>query len=128
MDPDPSFDLAAAGLRGDGRELASSVEVLAAKLEGALPGRARVERRGGGLLGRGPKHVRSIEVELGECNYRLQFDEGRLEGSRVRQSGGIAIKREPLDPDAWVAALTDDLRAEAERTSEARAALERLLA
>jgi len=125
---DESFDLAAAGLRGDGSELETSVEVLASKLEQALPGRARVERRGAGMLGRGPKRVRAVEVVLGDCSYRLDYADGRLQGSRERQSGGIAIKRETLDPDAWVAALTGDLRDEAERSAEARAALERLLA
>jgi hypothetical protein len=128
MDPDDSFDLAAAGLRGAGAELGTSVEVLAAKLEQALPGRATVERRGGGLLGRGPRQVRSMRVDLGGCCYRLGFDDGRLQGSRERQSGGIAIKRETLDPDAWLAALTADLREEAQRSAEARTALERLLA
>jgi len=122
-----TFDLAAAGLRGDGAELATSLEVLAAKLEGALPGRARVERGGGGLLGRSPKRVRRVQVELGNCIYRLDIDGDRLEGSRERQVGGIAIKREPLGAEDWLAALTADLRAEAERSAEARAALERLL-
>jgi len=127
MDPDPSFDLAAAGLRGDGAELASSVEVLAVKLEQALPGRALVERRGGGLLGRGTKRIVSIEVALADCRYRLAFNKGRLEGTRMRQSGGIAIKRETMEAGDWLAALTDDLRDEAERSAEARAALEKLL-
>lgn len=128
MEQDTSFDLAAAGLRGDGAELAMSFEVLAGKLEAALPGRARVERRGGGLLGRGPRRVRSVQVELGGCSYRLEMDGERLQGSREHRSGGIAIKREPLEPASWVAALTDALREEAERDGEARAALERLLA
>lgn len=57
-----TFDLAAAGLRGDGAELVTSEEVLAAKLEQALPGQARVERSGGGLLGRGRKRVRAVRV------------------------------------------------------------------
>ncbi len=118
----------AAGLRRDGAELATSLEVLAVKLERALPGRATVQRRGTGLLGRGPKRVRDVRVELGDCCYRLEVADGRVAGSRERQSGGIAIKREPLDPEAWVAALTDDLREEAQRSDEARAALERLLA
>ena len=82
------------------------MEVLAAKLEQALPGQARVERRGGGLLGRGEKHVRAVRVELGTASYQLAVDGGALEGFRERQVGGIAIKREPLDPDAWIAALT----------------------
>ena len=122
-----TFDLAAAGLRGDGAELAMSVEVLAAKLEQALPGVARVERRGGGLLGRGEKRVRRVQVELGSCCYQLTVDGARIEGFRERQSGGIAIKREPLDPDAWIAALTDELQSEAQRSAEARTALEGLV-
>jgi hypothetical protein len=122
-----TFDLAAAGLRGDGSDLAISIEVLAAKLEQALPGQARVERRGGGLLGRGDKRVRAVRVELGTAAYLLGVNGGRVEGFRERQVGGISIKREPLAPDEWIAALTADLRAEAQRSAHARAALEELL-
>jgi hypothetical protein len=122
-----SFDLAAAGLRVDGADLTMSVEVLASKLEQALPGVARVVRRGGGLLGRGEKRVREVRVELGTSCYQLAVDGPRVEGFRERQVGGIAIKREPLDPDAWIAALTADLREQAERSAQARTALEKLL-
>jgi len=124
---DESFELAAAGLRGDGAELATSVEVLAAKLEQALPGRTRVERRGAGLLGRGERRVRQMSVELGSNRYQLAVEGGHIEGFRERQVGGIAIKREPLPPQDWIRALTEDLRAEAERSSQARDALEKLL-
>ena len=126
-DDEQTFDLAAAGLRGDGTDLAISFEVLASKLEQALPTQARVERRGGGLLGRGEKRVRAVRVELGTAAYLLGVEGGRLQGFRERQVGGIAIKRETLDPDEWIAALTADLRAEAERSAHARAALEELL-
>jgi hypothetical protein len=126
-DGEGGFDLAAAGLRVDGADLATSVKVLASKLEQALPGVTRVERRGGGLLGRGEKQVRRVQVELGSCCYELAVDGLRVQGFRERQSGGIAIKRESLDPDAWIAALTADLRAEAERSAQARTALEELL-
>jgi len=127
MPSDETFDLSAAGLRADGADLRISVEVLAAKLETSLPARTRVERGGGGLLGRGPKHVRRLRVELGGCAYELSVDGDRVEGFRERKSGGIAIKREALDPDAWIAALTAELQAEAERSAEARAALEGLV-
>ncbi len=130
MPADETFDLSAAGLRADGTDLRISVEVLATKLESSLPGRTRVERRGGGLLGRGEKHVRQIQVDLGSdsgTRYELSIDGDRVEGFRERKSGGIAIKREPLDPDAWIAALTAELQAEAERSAEARAALEGLV-
>ncbi len=127
MPTDQDFDLSAAGLRADGTDLRISVEVLASKLEESLPGRARVERRGGGLLGRGPKRVREVRIELGGNGYQLTVSDERVEGFRERQVGGISIKRETLTPDQWVAALTADLRAEAERSADARAALERLL-
>jgi len=124
---DDDFDLAAAGLRVDGADVAGSTEVLASKLEHALPGRVSVRRSGGGLLGKGPKRVREVRVELGTCQYELLVDGDRVQGVRGRQSGGIAIKRETLDPGSWLAALTADLQEEAQRSSEARAALERLL-
>jgi hypothetical protein len=130
MPTDESFDLSAAGLRADGTDLRISVEVLAAKLESSLPGRTRVERRGGGLLGRGEKHVRQIQVELGSdsgTRYELTIDGERVEGFRERKSGGIAIKREALDPDQWIAALTAELQSEAQRSAEARQALEGLV-
>jgi hypothetical protein len=122
-----TFDLAAAGLRADGEDLRVSLEVLASKLESSLPGRAQVERRGSGLLGRGEKHVRRVQVQLGELRYQLTLAGERVEGFREREVGGIAIKREPLDPQAWVSALAEDLRAEAQRSADARVALERLL-
>ncbi len=130
MPADETFDLSAAGLRADGTDLRISVEVLASKLESSLPGRTRVERRGGGLLGRGEKHVRQIQVELGSgsgTRYQLEIDGDRVEGFRERKSGGIAIKREPLDPDQWITALTEELQAEAQRSAEARTALEGLV-
>ncbi len=125
---DQDFDLAAAGLRADGEDLRVSLEVLASKLEQSLPGRARVERKGGGLLGRGEKHVREVKVELGDMRYQLTIEGERAAGFREKQVGGIAIKREPLDPQAWVSALAEDLRVEAQRSAEAREALARLLA
>jgi hypothetical protein len=127
MSAEDVFDLAAAGLRADGAELRISVEVLAGKLEEALPGCTRVQRSGGGLLGRGQRHVRGLAVVLAGNRYELQVDGSGLQASRQREVGGITIKREALSPDAWIAALTSDLRAESESSSAARAALEGLL-
>ncbi len=126
-DAGADFDLAAAGIRADGSDLRISLEVLATKLEQSLPGSTRVQRGGGGLLRRGPSHVTELKVELGAMRYQLSVVGDRLDCSRERQVGGIAIKREPLDPAEWVAALADDLRSEAERSSSARDALARLL-
>src|ERR1700728_408656 len=126
MAVDDDFDLSAAGLRADGSDLRISVEVLASKLESALPSQTRVERRGGGVLGRGEQRVRQLSVSLGDTSYELTVAE-RVEGFRKREVGGIAIKREALDPGEWVGALAADLREEAQRSAEARTALERLV-
>lgn len=124
---DDDFDLAAAGLRLDGADVAASVEVLASKLEQALPGRVAVARSGGGLLGRGRHRVRELRVELGDSSWVLVLEGERLQGTRGREVGGIAIKREQLDAASWIEQLTEVLREEAQRSGEARAALERLL-
>jgi hypothetical protein len=126
-DASPNFDLTAAGLRADGSDLRVSIEVLASKLEQALPGHTRVERQGGGLLHRGEKHLRSLRVELDGASFQLAVDGDRLDCARERQVGGVSIKRELLDPAAWVSALADALRVEATRSGQARQALERLL-
>lgn len=127
MDSEETFDLAAAGLRADGTDLRMSVEVLASKLESSLPGRCRVERRGGGLLGRSAKRVRRLTIDLGGSTYELNVSDEQIEGFRGREVGGISIKREPLTPDAWIAALTAELRSEAQRSAQARSALQGLL-
>jgi hypothetical protein len=126
-DSGQDFDLFAAGLRADGSDLRIYVEVLAAKLEEALPGQARVRRGGGGLLRRGERRVSELRVELPGTRYQLAFEGERVECFREREVGGISIKREPLDPERWVSALAGDLRNEAERSSDAREALARLL-
>ena len=102
------------------------MEVLAGKLEQALPTHTRVERRGRGLFGR-EKSVARIEVRLGSSVLSLRRVNGRIEGWREREVGGISIKREPLDVDAWVSALAQELREASGRSAEAREALARLL-
>lgn len=127
MTDEETFDLAAAGLRADGTDLRVSLEVLTSKLEQALPGHCRVERHGEGILGRGEKHVRRVAIDLGGSTYELHVSGERIEGFRERQVGGISIKRETLTPDQWIAALTTELQSEAQRSAEARSALEGLL-
>jgi hypothetical protein len=120
------FDLDAAGLRADDRDVATSLEVLATKLEEALPTHTKVERRGRGLFAR-DKRVERIEVRLGDWVFSLRRANGRIEGGREREVGGISIKRESLDVGAWVNALAQELREASGRSAEAREALARLL-
>lgn len=118
------LDLLAASLRADASDLDAFVEGLAVKLEDAVPGRVQVSRRGGF---RKPKRVQRIVLDAGDLRLELLYDGGALETSCSRLSGGIVLKREPLDTDAWVAALGEVLTEEAKRSETTRAALERLI-
>jgi hypothetical protein len=122
----PDFDLAAAGLRADGRDTLGSVEVLARKLEDALPGRTRVDRRSVRFLSR-EKRVARIDVDLGETTYALTSDGRNVAGTRGQAVRGVTIKRDELSLEAWVQRLTDDLRKLAGSSNEARTALQQIL-
>ena len=123
--PVVDMDLLAASLRADSSDLNAFVEGLAAKLEQAVPGRVRVDRRRSGMFG--PKAVRSVAVDLGDRRLELRSDGGRVETRCARLSGGIVLKNDVLDTDQWLAALGDALAAEARRSETTRKALERLL-
>jgi hypothetical protein len=120
------FDLAAAGLRAEGGDALRLVEVLAVKLEDALPGRALVDRCSVRFLSR-EKRVERIEVELGEATYELVSDGRRVSGTRGQAVRGVTIKREELGLDEWVRRLTHELGELARSSAEARGALDRLL-
>jgi hypothetical protein len=126
MTDEPSFDLAVAGLRADGAELAVSVEVLAQKLELALPQQTRVTRRAERLFSK-RKRVEAIEVTLGACRYGVRVRGRDVEADRAQEVRGIVIKRESLGLDAWVASLAAELREQAATSADARDALARLL-
>lgn len=119
------LDLLSASLRADSSDLSAFVESLAAKLEEAVPRRARVDRRRAGMFG--PKLVRSVSVDLGDRRLELQSDGGSVQTRCAKLSGGIVLKNEVVDIDAWLAALSEALAAEAERSEATRKALERLL-
>ena len=119
------LDLLAASLRADASDLGAFAESLAVKLEQALPGRVRVERRRAGMLG--PKVVRRIALDAGDQRLELRAGDGAIETRCSRISGGIVLKTEPLDTDAWLTALGEALAAEARRSETTRRALERLL-
>jgi hypothetical protein len=119
------MDLLAASLRADSSDLSAFVGSLAAKLEEAMPGRVRVDRRRSGMFG--PKSVRSVSVDLGDRRLELLSEHGAVQTRCARLSGGIVLKNEVVDTDAWLAALSEALAAEAARSETTRKALERLL-
>jgi hypothetical protein len=123
--PSNELDLLAASLRADAADLDAFVEGLAVKLEEALPGRVRVGRWRERVLG--PKRVHRIALDASDQRLELSYKHGVIEASCSRLSGGIVLKREPLDTGAWLAALGEALSDEAKRSDATRAALERLM-
>jgi hypothetical protein len=120
------FDLDAAGLRADGADLAAYAEVLAAKLEDALPAQTTVQRRSKRLFG-GDKVVSAIGVRLGDARWALTVDGHRIDATREQEVRGVVIKREPLELEAWVQGLARELSAQAQTSEQARTALSTLL-
>ncbi|MBV8431998.1 MAG: hypothetical protein JO244_12585 [Solirubrobacterales bacterium] len=120
------FDLTASSLRADASDAQTLAEVLAAKLGEALPDQTRIRRQGGRLLSRG-KRLESVEVRLGEETFVLSLSGGKAETSRAKTVRGVVIRRQELPLDAWLEALSEALRAEAQRSEAARLSLERLL-
>jgi hypothetical protein len=119
------LELLAASLRADSSDLTAFVESLATKLEEAVPGRARVERRRNGMFG--PKAVRRITVDLGDLRLDLRHEDGAVQTQCAKLSGGIVLKNQALDADTWLATLSEALATEAKRSETTRKALERLL-
>ena len=124
-DPAIDLDLLAASLRADSSDVSVFVESLAAKLEEAVPARTRVDRRRSGMFG--PKAVRGVSVDLGDRRLELRTDGGSVQTRCARLSGGIVLKSDELETQAWLGTLSEALAAEASRSEATRKALERML-
>ena len=120
-------DLLAASLRASSSDLKTFVEVLADKLEDALPGRVQVGRRATRLFGK-QKRVERLQCDLGGQRYLLVAREGVVEVRRATAVRGVVLKTEVLPLGAWLDGLAGDLAEEARTSERARLALERMLA
>jgi hypothetical protein len=119
------LDLLAAALRADLSDIAAFVEGLATRLELALPGSVVVKRGKRGL--RGPKLVTEIVVDTGGERLELKRVGDDVTAVRAKSSGGIVLKTETIDIDAWLSALTAAVAAQAERSERTRLALQQLV-
>jgi hypothetical protein len=117
------FELLAASLRADARDLNAFFEALAAKLSASFPESTNVDREG--FRGRG--RVKSIAVDLGEHRYGLGRSSAGVTCTRARTVRGIVLKNEELELDDWIDSLSQDLAGAAEQSERGRLALERLL-
>jgi hypothetical protein len=124
--PDLSFDLVAASLRKDSDDLEVFHEVLAEKLQQALPRGAVVVRRAG-LLPAGRRPLAELSVELGGQRFLAARRAGRFEHRIARTVRGIALKTEEVAFPAWLDGLSRAVWELAQTSEETRRALERFL-
>ncbi|MDX6476323.1 MAG: hypothetical protein QOH95_1834 [Gaiellaceae bacterium] len=127
--PEPGgidVDLLAASLRASSSDVKTFVEVLADKLEDALPGRVQVERRSTGWFSK-EKRVERVQCELGGQRYLLAARNGVTEARRATAVRGVVLKTEELPLEEWLDSLARDLANEARTSEQAQLALQRLL-
>ncbi|MHB8295951.1 MAG: hypothetical protein ACYDH5_15300 [Acidimicrobiales bacterium] len=120
------FDLLAASLRADASDLGTFVEVLASKLEDALPGQVTV-RRPSGLFNRDHR-VASVTVEAGKERFELERSRsGGMVASVAKSVRGITLKTEQTGLDEWITRLAAALAEQTRAMDAGRAALQRLI-
>jgi hypothetical protein len=124
---DEAFDLPAAALRADGAELALSIEVLASRLEQALPQNALVERHKVGGFRSKRREAQRIAVALGEEQFELRRVGGGVQCTRHKVVRGITLSRREMGMADWIDELTAAVARSAEVSEHDRLALGELL-
>ena len=119
-------ELWAASLRASSGDLNVFVEVLAEKLEQALPGRVAVERRPVRRFSK-DRRVSRIEVALGDERFIAVASGGVIETRCAKAVRGVVLKSEVLPVERWLEGLGRELAIEAEASEQSRLALEQLL-
>ena len=100
--------------------------LLAVVLTGTLPDETEIERKGG--LFQKDKPIRKIAVTLGDNIYTLEdLGRGPLAASRVKIVRGIKLKTDSLPTEEWLAELSQEISARAQKNEKAFFALKSLL-
>ena len=120
-----TFDLLAAAIRADAADMGLFLEVLATKLQGALPGAVEVRRKGG--LFRRDHPVEALIVSLGDRRFELHHEAHLVRARIAVVARGITLRTDETPLDAWIDALSKALAERANASAEARAALARML-
>jgi hypothetical protein len=116
------FDMGAAWLRRSQGDLKAFMSGLAARLDGALPGRVTVDRQRNGWFS-SESHVTRIVVTLERGLFTLADERGHLVAKRAKIVRGITIGTETMPVPAWLTMLNEDIHALGEEAGAAHAVL-----
>ena len=124
---DESFDLALAAstLRANASDVQALLAALVVGLADALGNRIETTLAGGRF--RKSHDIASVRIMIGDEHFEATVDGAQLRCSVSHLSGGIRIRSESLDTDAWITRLVTSLASEAARSDAARRALEHLV-
>jgi len=122
-----SFDLelAAAQLRADGADVRVLLKVLVDQLSDALGPRLHVDRAGGRF--RKSDEIRSLTITMQDDQFDAVVDGSVLRCTIGHSSGGIRIRSEKVEMDAWLGRLLAALQQEADHSQAVRLALENIV-
>ncbi len=104
--PIEAFDIHAAMLRHSERDIRAFLAALATRLETALPGRVRVDRKRDGLFS-STRHVSRIRVDHPDAIFTLTFDKAGLTATRAKQVHGVIISTAAVSVPQWLSELND---------------------
>ncbi|MDX6245748.1 MAG: hypothetical protein QOE76_3471 [Frankiales bacterium] len=119
------FEMLAASLRADSADLPAFLEVLAAKLDDALPGLVTVKRSGGIFAKRKP--VAQIEVGLDDRRFTATVRGPVVDTFVAHEVRGVRLSGDAVPLDEWLGQLGQGLNAFARRSAVGSEALRRLL-
>lgn len=119
------LDLAISSLNADGSDMQLMLRLLTEKLATVLGDRLQVARAGG-LLKRS-NAIEKVEVRFGACDLEAKLAGATAEFTIGQVSGGIRIRTERVDAEAWTRRLLQELQAEATHSASARQALESIM-
>ena len=115
MSPGPDeFDLNAAWLRRAQTDLRAFMEAFAVRLEGAVPGRVKVERRRDGLLSK-TSHVTRVILETDKAIYEIAMDKGMVSAVRAKLVRGVRISSTTLPIPEWLTEVRAEIQVLAEQ-------------
>ncbi len=107
--PTQSFDTQAAWLRRFHSDSESQLQAFALRLRDALPELVTVEESRSGLFSRTTR-ILGVTVELGQNQYGLRLEKGRLKATIALTVRGITISTRECDTADWFRRLMEETR------------------
>jgi hypothetical protein len=119
------LDMAVATLQSNSTDVRIMLKLLVSQLSEVLGNRIQIERAGGRI--RRSDEIKSVQIILGDDTLRAEVEGAGVRCSIGHASGGIRIRSEQVDMDAWLARLLTTLNDEAAHSEQTRLALEHIV-